>query len=464
MGTTVATNALLERKGDRTLLVITRGFRDALRIAYQARPRLFDRHIVLPELLYERVVEAPRAHRRARRPAASAGRGAAARANCRPPSTPASAACAIVFMHGYRYPAHEQAAAALRARDRLHAGQRLARGQPADEAGRRAATPRWSTPTCRRSCAATSSRWPAQMPGVRLFFMQSSGGLDRGAPLPGQGRDPVRPGRRHRRHGAHRGGRRARQGDRLRHGRHHHRRQPLRRRVRACLRDPGGRRAHARADDEHPHRGGRRRLDPGLRRRAAARRPRERRRQPRAGQLPPRRAAGRDRRQRACWARSSRRISRACSARRATSRWTATVSSRASRPWPPRCARRPAATRTPESAGRGLPADRRAEHGQRDQAHLGGARLRRHAVHAAVLRRRRRPACLPGGRCAGHDARLRASAGRRAVGLRHGPGGPDRDARGLGRTAAGRGRAGRCRGAAGRTRRRRRATSSRARA
>src|SRR3979411_637143 len=57
MGTTVATNALLERKGERTVLVITRGFRDALRIATQARPRLFDRRIVLPELLYERVVE-----------------------------------------------------------------------------------------------------------------------------------------------------------------------------------------------------------------------------------------------------------------------------------------------------------------------------------------------------------------------------------------------------------------------
>src|ERR1700721_1163888 len=57
MGTTVATNALLERRGERTLLVITRGFRDALRIATQARPRLFDRRIVLPELLYERVIE-----------------------------------------------------------------------------------------------------------------------------------------------------------------------------------------------------------------------------------------------------------------------------------------------------------------------------------------------------------------------------------------------------------------------
>src|SRR5208283_5673062 len=57
MGTTVATNALLERKGEPTLLVITQGFRDALRIGYQNRPRIFDRHIRLPELLYERVVE-----------------------------------------------------------------------------------------------------------------------------------------------------------------------------------------------------------------------------------------------------------------------------------------------------------------------------------------------------------------------------------------------------------------------
>src|SRR5215472_12483597 len=57
MGTTVATNALLERKGDRTLLLITRGFRDALRIGYQARPKIFARHIIKPDMLYERVVE-----------------------------------------------------------------------------------------------------------------------------------------------------------------------------------------------------------------------------------------------------------------------------------------------------------------------------------------------------------------------------------------------------------------------
>src|SRR4029077_4351966 len=58
MGTTVATNALLERKGEPTLLVTTKGFRDALRIGYQERPKLFEAHIVLPELLYAQVIEA----------------------------------------------------------------------------------------------------------------------------------------------------------------------------------------------------------------------------------------------------------------------------------------------------------------------------------------------------------------------------------------------------------------------
>src|SRR6202048_1325837 len=57
MGTTVATNALLERKGERTLLLITKGFRDALRIGYQARPKIFAKHIIKPDMLYERVVE-----------------------------------------------------------------------------------------------------------------------------------------------------------------------------------------------------------------------------------------------------------------------------------------------------------------------------------------------------------------------------------------------------------------------
>src|ERR1700759_5519434 len=57
MGTTVATNALLERKGERMALVVTRGFGDALRIGYQSRPEIFARHIVLPTMLYAEVVE-----------------------------------------------------------------------------------------------------------------------------------------------------------------------------------------------------------------------------------------------------------------------------------------------------------------------------------------------------------------------------------------------------------------------
>ena len=115
MGTTVATNALLERKGDRTLLVTTRGFRDALRIAYQARPRLFDRHIVLPELLYERVVEAQErvgAHGEVLLPL----NGDALRSDLQSAFDTGIRACAVVFMHGYRYTAHEQVAAQL-ARD-----------------------------------------------------------------------------------------------------------------------------------------------------------------------------------------------------------------------------------------------------------------------------------------------------------------------------------------------------------
>ncbi|MBD2110419.1 MULTISPECIES: hydantoinase B/oxoprolinase family protein [Cyanophyceae] len=109
MGTTVATNALLERKGDRTLLITTQGFKDALRIGYQNRPNIFARHIELPEMLYERAIEvnerltaqgevliALNAEEEARliqelQRAYDAG----------------IRACAIVLMHGYRYPAHE---------------------------------------------------------------------------------------------------------------------------------------------------------------------------------------------------------------------------------------------------------------------------------------------------------------------------------------------------------------------
>jgi 5-oxoprolinase (ATP-hydrolysing) len=112
MGTTVATNALLERRGEPTALFITRGFADALRIAWQNRPRIFDRRIVLPELLYGDVWEVDErcgARGEIIRPLDTGTLRrdlAAARAR-------GYTAIAIVFMHGYRHPAHEQAAAAL---------------------------------------------------------------------------------------------------------------------------------------------------------------------------------------------------------------------------------------------------------------------------------------------------------------------------------------------------------------
>jgi 5-oxoprolinase (ATP-hydrolysing) len=112
MGTTVATNALLERKGEPSALAITRGFRDALRIAYQNRPRLFDRHIVLPELLYRHVVEIEErmgAHGEVVTPLDAVG----ARAGLQAAYDQGLRSLAIIFMHGYRYTAHEEAVAAI---------------------------------------------------------------------------------------------------------------------------------------------------------------------------------------------------------------------------------------------------------------------------------------------------------------------------------------------------------------
>jgi 5-oxoprolinase (ATP-hydrolysing) len=112
MGTTVATNALLERKGERTLLLITRGFRDALRIGYQARPKIFARHIFKPEMLYERVVEV--AERvRADGTVEQAPNLGTISLELAQAQADGITAVAIVLMHAYRYPAHEQAVAKL---------------------------------------------------------------------------------------------------------------------------------------------------------------------------------------------------------------------------------------------------------------------------------------------------------------------------------------------------------------
>jgi 5-oxoprolinase (ATP-hydrolysing) len=115
MGTTVATNALLERTGERTVLVITRGFADALRIGYQNRPKLFVRRIELPALLYERVIEADErvgAHGDVVHPLDVA----ALEPQLRQAYADGLRAAAVVLMHGYRYPQHEQVIARI-ARD-----------------------------------------------------------------------------------------------------------------------------------------------------------------------------------------------------------------------------------------------------------------------------------------------------------------------------------------------------------
>ncbi|HTW52100.1 MAG TPA: hydantoinase/oxoprolinase family protein, partial [Stellaceae bacterium] len=112
MGTTVATNALLERRGERTLLLITKGFGDALRIGYQARPKIFAKHIIKPDMLYERVVEVDERVRAdgtvEREPDLDAVRAALERAKA-----DGIQAVAVVFMHAYRYSDHEQRVAAL---------------------------------------------------------------------------------------------------------------------------------------------------------------------------------------------------------------------------------------------------------------------------------------------------------------------------------------------------------------
>ncbi|MEY3867008.1 MAG: hypothetical protein RLZZ338_899, partial [Cyanobacteriota bacterium] len=111
MGTTVATNALLERKGDRVLLLITKGFKDALRIGYQNRPNIFARHIILPEMLYEQVIEVEERY------SAQGEILTPLNLDFIPALQQAYQAgiksCAIIFMHGYKYPQHEKQVAQI---------------------------------------------------------------------------------------------------------------------------------------------------------------------------------------------------------------------------------------------------------------------------------------------------------------------------------------------------------------
>ena len=175
MGTTVATNALLERKGEPTLLVITQGFRDALRIAYQNRPRLFDRHIVLPQLLYTAVIEA---HERigADGKVVEDLNETLLKSELLEQYLLGLRAISIVFMHGYRYVQHELAAERI-AREvgftQVSVSHKTSPMMKLVSRGDTTVVDAYLSPILRCYIEQVAG----DMPGVKIFFMQSSGGL-----------------------------------------------------------------------------------------------------------------------------------------------------------------------------------------------------------------------------------------------------------------------------------------------
>jgi 5-oxoprolinase (ATP-hydrolysing) len=175
MGTTVATNALLERKGDRTLLIITKGFGDALRIGYQNRPDIFARHIVLPEMLYEQVIEAEERY------SAQGEELIPLNTQALIPQLQAAydsgiRACAIVLMHGYRYPKNEQKISNL-ALDigfvQVSVSHKISPLMKLISRGDTTVVDAYLSPILHRYVEQISS----QIGAVPLQFMQSNGGL-----------------------------------------------------------------------------------------------------------------------------------------------------------------------------------------------------------------------------------------------------------------------------------------------
>lgn len=179
MGTTVATNALLERKGDRTLLVTTKGFRDALRIGYQARPKIFAKHIIKPEMLFERVVEVDERTRAdgtaEREPDLVEVGNALAQA-----LDDGIKAVAIVFMHAYRYPEHEKRVAKL-AREmgfpQVSVSHEVSPLIKLVGRGDTTVVDAYLSPILRRYVGQVGAELDAKNSGARLMFMMSSGGL-----------------------------------------------------------------------------------------------------------------------------------------------------------------------------------------------------------------------------------------------------------------------------------------------
>jgi len=175
MGTTVATNALLERTGEPTVLLITRGFADQLRIGNQARPDLFARQIVLPELLYQRVIEIDErlsAEGRVLRPLDEA----AARQALAAAAGEGFRACAIVLLHSYRYPDHERRLAVL-ARElgftQVSASYQVSPLMKLVGRGDTTVVDAYLTPVLQRHI----ERVARELGETRLLFMQSNGGL-----------------------------------------------------------------------------------------------------------------------------------------------------------------------------------------------------------------------------------------------------------------------------------------------
>jgi 5-oxoprolinase (ATP-hydrolysing) len=175
MGTTVATNALLERTGERTVLVITRGFGDALRIGYQNRPRIFDRHIVLPELLYEQVIEVDEritAEGTVVRPPDPA----ALRPSLQAAYDEGIRAVAIVCLHSHLYPEHERMIGSVAEEVGFPQISLSSEASPLMKLiprGDTAVVDAYLSPILRRYVDQVAG----QLPGARLLFMQSNGGL-----------------------------------------------------------------------------------------------------------------------------------------------------------------------------------------------------------------------------------------------------------------------------------------------
>ncbi len=179
MGTTVATNALLERKGERTLLLITRGFRDALKIGYQARPKIFAREIIKPELVYDQVVEVDE-RVRADGTVEKALDIEAVRRDLERAKADGVNAIAIVFMHAYSHPAHEQTVAKL-ARDigfaQVSVSHETSPLIKLVGRGDTTVVDAYLSPILRRYVAQVDRALDTKNSGARLMFMMSSGGL-----------------------------------------------------------------------------------------------------------------------------------------------------------------------------------------------------------------------------------------------------------------------------------------------